>query len=165
MISQQSLGLWGSIGSVLSFSVVALVDPIREAFSIQISPIQYLICLAVFILGLVFGYLLFSKSYKPSIRGLRNTNEDLKRYSIVVVDDIFNRTSTKEFFNDRLSNFNVTFMSKVESARQLTGFDIIVLDIIGVSRYVGGGSAIMKELYQMCPQKYVLAISINILSV
>lgn len=153
---------WGAIGSIISlltFILTFLVEPIRQFLNEH----TVLIPFVYFVIGALFAIFIFFLVNRGngvnSIVRLRNRNSDLKRYSIVIVDDVFENQNKKIFFEKRLSNFNVCLLSEVNDVRLLTGFDIIVLDIMGATSFFKDTGSILRELYQSYPQKYLIAIS------
>ncbi len=146
--------------SVLTFALTYLVPPIREYFAIENSFGSFLLSVVFFCLGLLVFYIFSTRSTKSeSIKRLRNRNSDLKRYSIVIVDDLFVNPRDKTLFKNHLSNYNVCLLPQVDDVRFLLGFDIIVLDIMGATSIFRDTGTILKELYQSYPQKYLMAIS------
>lgn len=153
---------WGAIGSItslLTFILTFLVKPIKQFLNEHTALTPYL----YFVIGALFALFVFFLVYRGnganSIGRLRNRNSDLKRYSIVIVDDVYENPSKKTLFQNRLSNFNVCLLSEVNDVRLLTGFDIIVLDIMGATSFFKDTGSILRELYQSYPQKYLIAIS------
>ena len=146
--------------AVLTFALTYLVPPIREFFAIENSLGSSILSLLFFGLGFLVCYIFSTRSGKSeSIKHLRNRNSDLKRYSIVIVDDIFVNPADHHLFSKRLSNYNICLLPQVDDVRILLGFDIIILDIVGATSIFRDTGTILKELYQTCPQKYLMAIS------
>lgn len=160
MISKNSVSYWGGVASILALIIMCLIEPARKFCGLDnLSWGVYVVCLLVFLLGVFTGILIPSRPKKIELKRYRNRNEDLKRYSIVVVDDLFDDTETQESFMHQLSNYDVFCTSSVNSVKQLIGFDIIVMDIMGVSQYFTSGSTLIDDLFRLYPEKYLIAIS------
>lgn len=128
-----------------------------------------IIALALFVIGYLMGFFiarskrLNKKSLESgfSFYGLKNVNKNLKRYSVVFVDDMFSNPASLNDFKDRFDNYNIQFLPSVSNIRLLTGFDVIILDIIGAGGVLGNTKPLIKEMFEICPYKYVIALTSN----
>lgn len=123
--------------------------------------------------GFALSFLVFPRigninsdmDFEMILKKSENHNNNQKRYSIVVVDDMFKNQSTLNKYRDNLSNYDICFLPAVLDINMLSGFDIIILDIMGTGYKMGDrGShgdvnAYMLELFKAYPYKYIIAAS------
>lgn len=124
-------------------------------------------------IGFALSFLVFPRTgdknakmdYERILQKSENHNNSQKRYSVVVVDDMFKNQSTLNKYRDNLSNYDICFLPAVLDINMLSGFDIIILDIMGTGYKMGDrGShgdvnAYMQELFNAFPFKYIIAAS------
>lgn len=128
--------------------------------------------LIIFILGFALSFLPFPRKSqkndaidKIDLSQFTNRNNDQKRYSVVLVDDMFKNQSTLNLYRDQLNNYNICFLPSVSDINMLVGFDVIILDVMGTGFKMGNKgahgdiNAYLRELFAKCPYKYTIAIS------
>lgn len=101
-------------------------------------------------------YIFYRSKEEITLDNIENEDRTLKRYSIVLVED---DTDSRAHLNGMLRNYDICAIQKVDNAKLLYGFDIIVLDIMNASSIGNSSIPIIKELYHSEPYKYVIAIS------
>lgn len=152
-------------GLVVSFlQIIFMIWPPKEIteWIVRHHSIIYLLIFLSILLGLFIGYFILKpqKSIK-TFKGLKNYNKNLKRYSIVLVDDMFSNPSTLNDFKDKLDNYNIYILPMVNNVRSIIGFDVIILDIIGAGGILDSTKPLIKELYEIYPYKYIIALTSN----
>lgn len=146
------LGLLSIIISLILVKVTNIEDYIsRNPF---ISLALHMILFAVLVILLSYIYCMTKKEIQFS--DIENQNRTLNRYGIVLVEDDID---ARGHLRGMLSNYCMCVIEKVDNARLLYGFDIIILDIMDASTIGNTSIPIIKELYHSEPYKYVIAMS------
>ena len=104
------------------------------------------------------GFWIFSKkSRMESLEDYICHNPKDTRYDIVFIDDE-SKYRTKYGLYSSIYSIQVT--DKMNSARYLHGFDIIIIDIMNIASFNKDSSIqIMQSLKKLKPYKYIIAIS------
>lgn len=113
------------------------------------------------IVGLLVYIIRLRRVETPSLSGLKINNKNLKRYSVVFVDDMFSDSAALTDFKDKFDNYNILLLPHVSNVRTLIGFDVIILDIVGAGGCLGDTKPLISELHDICPYKYVIALTSN----
>lgn len=113
------------------------------------------------LVGLLFYIIRLKRRDESSLSGLKINNKHLKRYSVVFVDDMFCDSAALTDFKDKFDNYNILLLPYVTNIRSLIGFDVIILDIVGAGGCLGDTKPLISELHQLCPYKYIIALTSN----
>ena len=114
------------------------------------------LALNMLFLSILLCYYIYRAKEGITLNNIENEDRTLKRYSIVLVED---DPDSRAHLNGMLKNYDICAIQKVDNAKLLYGFDIIVLDIMNASSIGNSSIPIIKELYHSEPYKYVIAIS------
>lgn len=127
----------------------------------------FALLLVLYFLGFLCGFLGLSKRKAQDIdlNHYINHNKDQKRYSVVLVDDMFKNQTKLNLYRDQLLNYSICFLPSVSDINMLVGFDVIILDVMGTGFRMGirgahgDVNAYIQELFAQYPFKYIVAVS------
>lgn len=164
---------WG-LSPIAVFTILFWIFPQSEILNF-VKEKDWRFWLFVFLIYLIGYYLGFQNNKnsngstnKMDLNNYINHSIDQKRYSVVLVDDMFKNQSTLNLYRDRFTNYNICFLPSVSDIKMLVGFDIIILDIMGTGYRMGNKgnfgdvNAYLQELFREYPYKYIVAASTNI---